>query len=192
MIVQLSAGATVPARRLKAIDDKLVDVPATTGRTHLQFRRYAGCPICHLHLRSFADRHQELTDAGISEVVFFHSPADELRGYQSVLPFTVIADPDKVQYRQFGVEKGLRALTHPQAWRSAFRGYAAARRHRDDPDYAGVGSTDGTTHLGLPADFLIDPDGTVVAVHYGAHADDQWSVDQVLAIQHSLGGEESP
>lgn len=192
MTVQLSSGAIVPARRLEAIDGQPVDVPATVGRTHLQFRRYAGCPICHLHLRSFADRHQELIDAGISEVVFFHSPAEELRGYQSILPFTVIADPDKVQYREFGVEKGLRALTHPQTWRSAFRGYAAARRNRGNPDYAGVGSTDGTTHLGLPADFLIDPDGTVVAVHYGNHADDQWSADQVLAIHGSRGGQQAP
>ena len=40
--------------------------------------------------------------------------------------------------------------------------------------------SDGTTHLGLPADFLIGPDGTLVAAHYGAHADDQWSVDELL------------
>ncbi|MEB3033388.1 peroxiredoxin-like family protein [Mycolicibacter sp. MYC340] len=184
---RLSSGTTVELRRLENINDQPVDVPATEGRTHLQFRRFAGCPICHLHLRSFADRHREIADAGITEVVFFHSPADELRGYQAVLPFTVIADPDKVLYREFGVEKGLRSLTHPQAWRSAARGYAAARRHRNDPTYAGVGSTDGSTHLGLPADFLIDPDGTVVAVHYGQHADDQWSVDQLLDVHRQLG-----
>jgi hypothetical protein len=99
-----------------------------------------------------------------------------------LLPFTVIADPDKEQYRAFGVEKGLRALTHPRAWRSAVRGYAAARRHRNDPVWVNLGSQTGTTHLGLPADFLIDPGGTVVAAHYGSHADDQWSVDQLLEI----------
>ena len=35
--------------------------------------------------------------------------------------------------------------------------------------------------LGLPADVLIGPEGRVVAVLHGAHADDQWSVDQLLA-----------
>jgi hypothetical protein len=25
-----------------------------------------------------------------------------------------------------------------------------------------------------------DPDGTLVAAHYGSHADDQWSVDDLL------------
>ncbi len=190
MTTQLSSGATVPARRLEAINGQSVDVPAPAGRTHLQFRRFAGCPICHLHLRSFADGYQEVADAGITEVVFFHSPVDELRGYQSLLPFTVIADPDRVQYRQFGVETGLRALTHPRAWWAALRG-GAALVHRADPDRAGVGLGDGSTHLGLPADFLIDPDGTVVAVHYGRHADDQWSVAQLLDIHRSLGGKQS-
>lgn len=186
MATQLSSGATVPVSRLETINGESVDVPAPAGRTHLQFRRFAGCPICHLHLRSFAERHQEVADAGITEVVFFHSPVEELRGYQSALPFTVIADPERVHYREFGVEKGLRAVAHPRAMWAAMRG-GTAMLHRNDPDRAGVGLGDGSTHLGLPADFLIDPDGTVVAVHYGRHADDQWSVTQLLDIHRSLG-----
>nr|WP_285171513.1 peroxiredoxin-like family protein [Mycobacterium tuberculosis] len=184
---RLARGATVPTRRLQDINDQPVDVPAATGRTHLQFRRFAACPICHLHLRSFANRHQEVADSGITEVVFFHSAADALRGYQSLLPFAVIADPDRVQYREFGVEKSLGAITHPRALWAAVRG-SAAMLHRNDPERAGVGFGDGTTHLGLPADFLLDADGTVAAVHYGRHADDQWSVDQLIDINRSLGG----
>jgi peroxiredoxin len=192
MSTQLNPGANVGVRNLQVIDGSSVTVPVADGRTHLQFRRFAACPICHLHLRSFANRAQEVADAGITEVVFFHSPADTLRGYQSLLPFFVIADPDKVCYRQFGVEAGLRALTHPRAVWAAARGGTAALLHRDDPQWAGVGMGDGSTHLGLPADFLLDPDGTVLAVHYGRHADDQWSVDQLLDINRSPGAKESP
>jgi len=36
--------------------------------------------------------------------------------------------------------------------------------------------------IGLPADFLIATDATIVAAHYGKHADDQWSVDEMLAL----------
>lgn len=125
-------------------------------------------------------------------MVFFCSPDEELRDYQSLLPFTVVADPDWVLYRDFGVETGLRAIADPRAWWSAMRGGTAALLHRSDPDYAGVGSIDSTTHLGLPAEFLIDPDGTVAAAHYGRHADDQWSVDQLLDVHRMLGGTESP
>lgn len=185
MPTKLSRGAIVPTRPLQTITGQSVAVPAATGRTHLQFRRFAGCPICNLHLRSFAQRHQEVVDAGITEVVFFHSPVAELRGYQSSLPFAVVADPRREHYGEFGVEARLRALTNPRAWRAAMRGYADVLAHRRDPAHAGVGFGDGSTHLGLPADFLLDPDGTVVAVHYGRHADDQWSVDQLLDIHRS-------
>jgi hypothetical protein len=34
---------------------------------------------------------------------------------------------------------------------------------------------------GLPADFLLGPDGCVLALKYGEHADDQWSVAELLA-----------
>jgi peroxiredoxin len=116
MSAQLSPGSMVPVRQLDTINGQPVTMPAADGRTRLQFRRFAGCPICHVHLRGFAQRQQDIADAGITEVAFFHSPAQELRGYQSLLPFAVIADPDKEQYRQFGVEARLRALTHPRAW----------------------------------------------------------------------------
>ncbi|OOK65738.1 ahpC/TSA family protein [Mycobacterium kansasii] len=150
---RLSTGARIPAQELVTITGQPVSVPAPRGRTHLQFRRFAGCPICSLHLHGFADRHEQLTDAGITEVVFFHSPSDALRGYQTVLPFAVVADPDKVHYRRFGVERSWRSLASLRAWSAAVRGYRAALRHRRDPAYAGVGSTDGTTHLGCPRTF---------------------------------------
>ena len=119
------------------------------------------------------------------------APVAELRGYKSLLPFVVVADPHKKQYRQFGVEARLRSIMHPRAMWTAFRGYADLMRHRNDPNSAGVGSGDGSTHLGLPAGFIIDSDGTVVASHYGRHADDQWTVDQLLDIHRSIGREES-
>jgi len=45
---------------------------------------------------------------------------------------------------------------------------------------AALGS--GEDHLGLPADFLIASDGCVVARKYGRHADDQWSVDEIVEL----------
>jgi peroxiredoxin len=191
MSAKLSRGAIVSVCHLEAIEGQSVTVPTPAGRTHLQFRRFAGCPICHLHLRSFAERYNEVADAGITEVVFFHYPVRELRGYQSRLPFMVVADPHKEHYRQFGVEARLRSLMHPRAMQAAFRGYVDVMRHRNDPNSAGVGAGDGSTHLGLPADFLIDPDGTVDALHDGRHADHQWSVDELLEIDRSIPRKES-
>ncbi|GGV17691.1 hypothetical protein GCM10010260_66490 [Streptomyces filipinensis] len=36
--------------------------------------------------------------------------------------------------------------------------------------------------LGLPADFLIGADGTVLAAKYGEHAYDQWPVGELLEL----------
>ena len=35
--------------------------------------------------------------------------------------------------------------------------------------------------LGLPADFLIAPDGKILAAHYGKHAADQWTMEELLS-----------
>lgn len=186
MANRLAVGESVQKRFIDVVTGPPVAIPAPGGRTHLQFRRFAGCPICHLHLRNFANRHHELAAAGLTEVAFFHSPDSELRGYQSLLPFAVVADPERIYYREFGVEVGPRSVAHPRALWSAMRGYAKIAANRRDPANVGVGMGDGSTHLGLPADFLIHPDGTLAAVKYGRHADAQWSVDQLLEIIRSL------
>ncbi|ABK73704.1 peroxiredoxin-like family protein [Mycolicibacterium smegmatis] len=174
---------TINASEFHSVTGKLVRVPDPDRLVHLQFRRFAGCPICNLHLRSFVARHDELERASIREVVFFHSPADELARHTADLPFATVGDPDKVVYRRFGVEQGARALLDPRSWPSIVRGVAltTAGRFRT-PSLRQPGG-----RLGLPADFLIAPDGTVAAAKYGRHADDQWSVDEVLHHAAQLG-----
>jgi hypothetical protein len=46
----------------------------------------------------------------------------------------------------------------------------------------------GEKHLGLPADLLIGSDGRVLATKYGSHADDQWSVDELLDLVSATSG----
>jgi hypothetical protein len=40
----------------------------------------------------------------------------------------------------------------------------------------------------LPADFLIGSDGRVLAAKFGRHADDQWSVDELLDMAGAATG----
>lgn len=184
MLTQLHSGASVRAGLVETINGKALELPAPTGRTHVQFRSFTGCPICHLHLRSYAEMHHVITEAGITEVLFCQAPTEELRGYRSALPFTVIADPHRAHYRTFGVEEGLRAFADTRIRQTAVHGGTAILdlwEHLGQP----VQIDDGI-HLGLPADFLLDPDGTVVAAHYGVHPDDHWSVCQLLDIHRTL------
>jgi hypothetical protein len=169
----LHPGSRVDPLQLNAIDGRPVHLPHPQALTHLQFRRFAGCPMCNLHIHSFVRRHDELRQAGIQEVAVFHSSTADLLAQHAKAPFALIADPHKALYRQFGVEAGWCALLDPRAWPAGLRGLL---RH-------GVGLPGkGESMLGLPADFLIAPDGRVLATHHGSHADDQWSMDELLTL----------
>jgi hypothetical protein len=130
-------------------------------------------------------RHGEITAAGVREVVLFHSTEEELRPQAVGLPFAVVGDPDKRLYAEFGVESATRALTDRRAWGAMVRGtghglVAMVRDRRPAPRANPHGG-----RFGLPADFLIASDGRVLASKYGEHADDQWSVDELLALVRS-------
>lgn len=170
-----TAGDKIQTRTLSTITGGQVRLPTSDRTVHLQFRRFAGCPICNLHLRDVARRNSDIERAGITEVVVFHSSADRLREYVVDVPFAMVADPRRKLYREFGVEWSLRSLFYVDAARAAVRGL----RHNES--LIG-GLAPGENHLGKPADFLIGPDGAIRACKYGVHADDQWSVDEMLDL----------
>jgi len=165
-----SVGDKLAPFQLSTLAHGIVDVPDST-LVHLQFRRFAGCPVCNLHLRRFAEGQDRLQAADVRTVAFFHSPAALMLPYQGALPFATVPDPERRWYRQFGVERSACAVVHPQVIWSALRGLF------DAPSNPFAGGSDQT---GLPADFLIDSGGVIIALHYGRHADDQWSLDEVL------------
>jgi hypothetical protein len=174
-------GSIVAARELSGVSGAAIPIPDPDRLVHLQFRRFAGCPICNLHLQSLVRRHDEIANAGIREVVVFHSTDQELARYVDDLPFAVVGDPDRALYAEFGVGSSPRAVLDPRALLPVLAPIARQQigRIRAHQPLANPHPTGG--HLGLPADFLIGSDGRIIACKYGAHANDQWSVDEVLA-----------
>jgi peroxiredoxin len=180
--LKIAPGSAFPSLQLPGLDGTAVAIPDGGEIVHLQLRRFAGCPVCNLHLRTFVRRAEEITAAGIREVVVFHSTPEDLRVYEPELPFTIVADPTKEIYRALGVESTARALLDPRLlirlpkiFLSAIRGIVRPP-HRIPPMLPTGGQ------LGVPADFLIAGDGRVIAVKYGEHAYDQWTVDELLAL----------
>ncbi len=174
-------GVVFPTLDLAATSGQQVTVPDPAGDyVHLQLRRFAGCPICNRHLRSIVTRHDEIRSHGIREVVVFHSTAAELTKFEAELPFPLIADPERELYGLLGVERGLSSLLSTRALRAAIAGLTAALGNRSTKRGAlgPIKPTGG--RLGLPADFLIAPDGRIAALKYGQHAYDQWTVDELL------------
>ncbi|QSQ20784.1 AhpC/TSA family protein [Pyxidicoccus parkwayensis] len=186
---KLAPGAVVLARELETLAGQRVRIPDANRRVHLQFRRFAGCPVCNLHLHTFVRRHDALERAGIQEVVVFHSTAEDLQPHAGRLPFAVIADPDKWLYTEFGAESAPRALLDPRAWWPILRAvfHSLVSIIRDGSPVPPTNPRGG--RFGLPADFLIASDGRVLACKYGQHVDDQWSVDEVLKLAESTARE---
>ena len=179
---RLSPGSRFEPLILTTIHDDAVPIPDPHRLVHLQFRRFAGCPICNVHLRSVARRHDEIRSAGVREVVVFHSSAEDMRPHQGDLPFAAVADPERLLYDEFGVTTSRRAVIHPSAWTTPLRPSVYPVVLRGLRNGGSPGPRHGDTVLGLPADFLIAPDGRVVAALYGRHANDQWSVDDLLRL----------
>jgi peroxiredoxin len=170
--MKLKAGTQIQRMQLNNIKDETVDIPNNKGKyVHIQFRRFSGCPVCNLHLQEFIKRKSELDQANIQEVVFFHSSKENLLEYQGQFPFDVIADPQKNYYKEFGVEQSIWAILHPKAIWASIKG----NLKKNNPRFI---SENGI--LGLPADFLVSPQGEILGVHYGKHASDQWTMEAVI------------
>lgn len=179
---RIQAGAVVEPRELDTIDSERIRIPDRQRLVHLQFRRFAGCPVCDLHLHSIVQRYEEIVAASIQEVVVFHSTAEELSHHARELPLAVVADPDRRLYAEFGVESATRALLDPRAWFPMLQGVsrsmrAVLRKQQSMPPINPPGG-----RWGLPADFLIASDGRVLACKYGSHSYDQWSVEKLLEL----------
>ena len=182
---KVGVGDALPRLELTASSGKPVTIPDPAGDfVHLQFRRFAGCPICNLHLRSIVRRYDEIRSNGIREVVVFHSTVAELAKYEAELPFPLVADPERHLYQRFGVESRRGSLLSGRALRAAIAGQTAALARRSTMRAFGPITPTGGP-FGLPADFLIAPDGRLAALKYGQNAYDQWTVDELLEARRA-------
>ena len=170
-MTKLKPGDIVPATTLQSVTGAPITLPDPNRLVHLQFRRFVDCPICNTHIAKLRRRAHDIEAAGIKEVIVFHSSPKSIRSYQKDVPFDLVGDPKKALYKEFGVEASLRFL-NLKALGAAMRGLAHG--------HFGLRLSGGP--LGLPGDFLIAPTGQIKAAKYGAHAYDQWSADELIAL----------
>lgn len=177
--MRVKPGDTIDPDEVHTIKGATVALPDPESVVHLQFRRFAGCPICNVHLQTIIKRHDEIAAVGIREVVLFHSTPEEFAEYVDDMPFDLVADPDRTLYRRFGVETSIRSVVDLRSMTPVLKGLKDPALRGKLRLKDGLHTANGG-HMGLPADILIGRDGTVIAAKYGKHAGDQWSVDELL------------
>lgn len=175
---RLTAGDLIPSCKFVDAEGQDIQIPDPTRLVHLQFRRFAACVFCNIHLRSFESRHDEIAASEIREVVVFRSTTEQSQAHCDV-PYTLVLDPTGALYTAFGVEFGASAIFGPRAILIAVKNLVPSllqRRIGLPPNGQRAEAL-----LGIPADFLIGTDGRLLACEYGNHANDGWSVDELLA-----------
>jgi len=178
--MRLTLGSPAPDFSAESIGGRRVSLQQLRGRpVLLKFYRFATCPVCNIHMHRFIQAHRMVSDAGLTTVVLYHSPADKLAETQDyAVPFDLIADPEKRIFRAYGVERGLRGLVSP----TVMREYLKALMAGFPP---GLLTSDGGI-TGNPADFLVDASGQVVFAHYGKHYADSLEAADVVAAWRAV------
>ncbi len=172
---QLSKNQTIDAFSLTDINGKIVKIPQANKIVHLQFRRFSGCPFCSVHIGQLKKRKAEIDNSGAVEIILFYSEDKYIKDNLSGMPFTLVGDPKRVWYNKFGVERSIKAVINPFAWPYGMKGFVLKIGR-----ILHMLPRKGESLVGLPAEFLIDSNGVLIEVKYGAHAYDQWTVDELL------------
>lgn len=174
-MAQFKSGDMLPQISLDSIKGHRIMIPDENHYTYLAFRRFAGCPVCNLHMAQLQKGQGAMQDANIKTILVFYSRDSKMQELLSDIPFGLVADPSRKLYAQFGVDRGFRAILTPSVWPHMMRAvYGMGKRI-----LSSIPASDESV-LGLPADFLIAPDGRIIAAKYGVHAYDQWSVQNIL------------
>ena len=141
-------------------------------RLMLSFYRYAACPLCNLRVHDLIQHYASFSERNLNLIAVFQSPRESIRRYigKQNIPFPVIADPERMLYRVYGVEsswpgfiKGsLRISTLTSALMKGFF----------------PGKMEGIKSM-VPADFLIGPDLTVQVAYYGSDIADHLPIEKI-------------
>lgn len=157
------------------LDRRSVAMPALNGRkTLLSFYRYVTCPLCNLRVARLMQEQASLESLDV--VAVFESTAANLRAYlpPKGVPMQIVADPEGSLFRLYGVERSwlaamLGMMRLPTMMQALFR--------KD----LRMGPVDGAVNR-VPADFLIDELGAIVAVHYGTDIADHMPLAEIQAF----------
>ena len=168
---------------LPSIDGLEFDLKALQGKRYmLAFFRFASCPFCNLRVHELVKRFDEL-GGDFTIVAIFDSPLDNLQrhaeGHQA--PFPILADESNRYYRAYAIEHSLAGvlkgmlLRMPTLIKGMAKGY--------------LPTTIKGSITTMPADFLVDEEGTIQFAHYGRDEGDHLPFSQVKAF--ALSGEKS-
>ena len=171
--MRLKPPQATPTLPLSDIDGRPIRI-GDGRKLLLSVFREAACPFCNVRVYELTHDHDDLRARGLDIVAIFHSDERDVRRFiaRQPRPFRMVADPEGRAHAAFGAE------------RSGF-GKVRAMLLRLPALVKGLrllGRVPGARRSGalMPADFLIDGAGRIVATHYGRDAGDHMPMARIL------------
>lgn len=162
--MRLTTGQQAPEFNLMDINGKEFKHESLKGKRYLlTFYRFAACPFCNLRLHKIISEY-DTYGRDFEVVAVFDSPLKNLQRFaeRHNSPFPVLADENnsihklyRIEHSALGVIKGI-ILRFFSLSKAMLRGYIPWRIKGDI--------------TGMPADFLVDENGTIQTTYY---ADDE-------------------
>ena len=171
--MRLQKGKIIPEIILPSIDGTEFSTSSIKGKPYMiSFFRFATCPFCNMRVHKLVSKFDEFGE-DFTIVAIFDSPIDHLTEHASNhhAPFPILADEKNIYYRAFGIERSVKGMftgiitRFPTLVQGMFKGYIPT-------------SFKGNI-LTMPADFLINPDGTIHTAYYGKDDGDHLPFSQV-------------
>jgi peroxiredoxin len=162
----LNDGIAAPNFAQKDIADTLIDLSKYKGKkVMLSFYRYASCPLCNLRIQDLIRHYPTFKSKGLEMIAVFQSPKSSILEYvgKQDAPFPIVPDPEQQLYHLYGVSgdwgKFVKGLIQPKKiFATVKNGFLPGKMEND-------------INM-IPADFLIDENGTIHTAYYGKDASD--------------------
>ncbi len=168
--MKIISPAKLPGINLVDIKGQAVQI-GNGQKMLLSLFREANCPFCNFRVYDLTNNYPNLSHLGLEIVAVFKSDRDDIHKFiaQRPRPFRMVADPEGNAHRAFSVD------TSP--W-----GKLKAMMLRLPALMSGMrmtGMRGMATGSMMPADFLIDENGTVVETYYGRDAGDHIPMERI-------------
>lgn len=136
------------------------------------FFRYASCPMCNFRVHQLIQEYEKLKKLDFRIIAVFESSKESIQQYvgKQDVPFPIIPNPELSLYRSFGVES-----SWSKYMLAAFP-FIKALAHGFLP-----GKMEGDKAI-VPADFLINPNGTIHTAYYGKNIGDHLLISNIRSF----------
>lgn len=176
VLVELNVSA--PIFNLIDIYDRNIDLNLYKGKkVFIGFFRHAGCPFCNLRVHNLSKKRDEYKARNLEMIFFFESSKNVMLQsifHREISPIPIIADPEKIWYNAYGIEKSFLKSTFSHL--TTFIQTSLKAKFNQLPMHL---MAENESYSTMPAEFLLDEKLIIRKIHYSNSLNDRLSFEEI-------------